>query len=165
MRTKPVIGISMGDPAGVGPEIIAKALARREVHEMCCPIVIGSAEVIRQAAGTTGVQLEVRPTSAVNEIGVANVWELGNVDVSQLELGKVSAIAGHAAFEAVRVMIELAMNGVLDATVTAPINKEALVAAGHHFPGHTEIFAHFTDTRDFTMMLAAENRRANDPRG
>jgi 4-hydroxythreonine-4-phosphate dehydrogenase len=88
VSTKPIIGISMGDPAGVGPEIIAKALARREVHEMCCPIVIGSAEVIRQAVRITGVQLEVRATSAANAIGVANVWELGNVDVKQLELGR-----------------------------------------------------------------------------
>jgi 4-hydroxythreonine-4-phosphate dehydrogenase len=68
-------------------------------------------------------------------------------------------MAGHAAFEAVRVMIELAKRGEIAATVTAPIHKEALVAAGHHFPGHTEIFAHFTGTSDFTMMLAADNFR------
>ena len=88
-----------------------------------------------------------------------DVYDLKNVDMEKLPLGQVSPMAGHAAFEAVRVMIKLALAGDIDATVTAPIHKEALVAAGHHFPGHTEIFAHFTGTSDFTMMLAAGNLR------
>ena len=89
------------------------------------------------------------------EPSTINVFDLKNVDLPQLQLGKVSAMAGNAAFEAVKTMIELALRREIDATVTAPIHKEALVAAGHHFPGHTEIFAHFTGTSDFTMMLAA----------
>src|SRR5207248_1297256 len=88
-----------------------------------------------------------------------DVLDLHNVDPQKFELGKVSPMAGHAAFEAVRVMIELALAGEIAATVTAPIHKEALMRAGHHFPGHTEIFAHFTGTADYTMMLAAENFR------
>jgi 4-hydroxythreonine-4-phosphate dehydrogenase len=88
-----------------------------------------------------------------------DVFDLHNVDLSKLELGKVSAMAGHAAFEAVREMIRLATSRQIDATVTAPIHKEALAAAGHNFPGHTEIFAHFTGTSDFTMMLAAGTLR------
>lgn len=160
---KPIIGISMGDPAGIGPEIIAHALARPEVHALCRPLVIGDASVIRQATAYAGVALGVRPVRDVSQAAfradAIDVYDLGNVEIDRLQLGTVSAMAGHAAFEAVRVMIELAVAGQIAATVTAPIHKQALVAAGHHFPGHTEIFAHFTGTSDFTMMLAAGDFR------
>ena len=160
---RPIIGISMGDPAGIGPEIIASALARDAVHDLCRPVVIGDSSVMKNATGYAGGRLGVRPISQVGQARfdrhTMDVFDLRNVDVERLELGKVSAIAGHAAFEAVRHMIELAKAGDIAATVTAPIHKEALVAAGHHFPGHTEIFAHFTGTSDFTMMLAAGNLR------
>jgi 4-hydroxythreonine-4-phosphate dehydrogenase len=88
-----------------------------------------------------------------------DVLQLEGIDVGGISIGKVSAAAGNAAFAAVKKVIELAMAKEIDATVTAPIHKEALVRAGHHFPGHTEIFAHFTGTRDFTMMLAAQDFR------
>lgn len=159
----PIIGISMGDPAGIGPEIIAKALARPQVHALCRPLVIGDAAVMRQAVAIAGVRLEVRTVREVKSAtftpGSINIYDLRNVELPRLELGKISAMAGNAAFEAVKTMIELAMAGAIDATVTAPIHKEALARAGHAFPGHTEIFAHFTGTDDFTMMLAAENLR------
>ena len=160
---RPIIGISMGDPAGIGPEIIAAALARDQVHALCRPIVIGDSSVMKKATGYAGGSLGVRPVSHVDQARfdrhTIDVFDLRNVDVERLVLGKVSAMAGHAAFEAVRHMIELAKAGEIHATVTAPIHKEALVAAGHHFPGHTEIFAHFTGTSDFTMMLAAGTLR------
>jgi 4-hydroxythreonine-4-phosphate dehydrogenase len=162
-RMKPIIGISMGDPAGIGPEIIAKALSREQVHRICRPMVIGDAGVMRKATRYANAPLTVRPVSNVAgarfDADCIDVYDLGNVDPSRMELGKVSAAAGNAAFEAVREMIQLAMARQIDATVTAPIHKEALVAAGHKFPGHTEIFAHYTDTSDFTMMLAAEKLR------
>ncbi|HEV2292697.1 MAG TPA: 4-hydroxythreonine-4-phosphate dehydrogenase PdxA [Tepidisphaeraceae bacterium] len=160
---RPVIGISMGDPAGIGPEIIAAALARDQVHHLCRPLVIGDAGVMKKAAryagGTPGVRAVTDVADACFDRHTLDVYDLRNVDIERLELGKVSAMAGHAAFEAVRHMIGLAQAGELAATVTAPIHKEALVAAGHHFPGHTEIYAHFTGTSDFTMMLAAGNLR------
>jgi 4-hydroxythreonine-4-phosphate dehydrogenase len=160
---KPILGISMGDPAGIGPEIIAAALNRDQVHTLCRPLVIGDASVMHNAVRYAGVSLRVRSVSDVAqarfERDTIDVYDLKNVDVEKLQLGEVSAMAGHAAFEAVRVMIELATARKIDATVTAPIHKEALVAAGHHFPGHTEIFAHFTGTSDFTMMLAAGDLR------
>ena len=160
---RPIIGISMGDPAGIGPEVIASALARDSVHQLCRPLVVGDSTVMKLAAGYAGGSLGIRPISDVGQARfdrhTIDVFDLRNVDVEHLELGKVSAVAGHAAFEAVRKMIELATSGQIAATVTAPIHKEALVAAGHHFPGHTEIFAHFTGTSDFTMMLAAGNLR------
>jgi 4-hydroxythreonine-4-phosphate dehydrogenase len=163
MPDRPIIGISMGDPAGIGPEIIASALARPRVREHCRALVIGDAGAIRQAARFSGTSQEIHSINDVGEArfaaGTIDVFDLKSVDLQKLKLGEVSAMAGHAAFEAVRVMIDLAMNRQIDATVTAPIHKEALVLAGHHFPGHTEIFAHFTGTSDFTMMLAAENLR------
>jgi 4-hydroxythreonine-4-phosphate dehydrogenase len=153
----------MGDPAGIGPEIIASALAREQVHQLCRPLVIGDASVLQRATGYAGANLAVRPVSDVSHArfdrGTIDVYDLKNVDAERLQLGKVSPMAGHAAFEAVRVMIELANARKIAACVTAPIHKEALVAAGHHFPGHTEIFAHFTGTSDFTMMLAAGKLR------
>ena len=160
---RPIIAISMGDPAGIGPEIIAAALARDQVHRLCRPIVVGDAGVMRNATGYARVNLKVRPITKVSEATFArdgiDVYDLRNVDLTRMELGKVSAMAGNAAFAAVRTMIELAQSGAVAATVTAPIHKEALAAAGHNFPGHTEIFAHFTGTSDFTMMLAAGTLR------
>src|SRR4051794_32646220 len=161
--SRPILGISMGDPAGIGPEICAQALSRARVHELCRPLVIGDASVIRQAVNMVEAPLEVRGITSVSQAtfqrDVIDVYDLKNVDLPQLQLGKVSAMAGNAAFEAVRMVIKLAMSGDIAATVTAPIHKEALVLAGHHFPGHTEVFAHFTGTSDFTMMLAAGNLR------
>src|SRR5436190_22421208 len=164
MRTdKPLIGISMGDPAGIGPEIIAMALACDALRQLCRPIVIGDASVIRRAVSIVGAGRKVCALARVEDAefrdDTIEVLDLRNVDIGRLHLGRVSAMAGNAAFEAVRTTIELAMRGEIDATVTAPIHKEALVSAGHHFPGHTEIFAHFTATSDFTMMLAAGNLR------
>jgi 4-phospho-D-threonate 3-dehydrogenase / 4-phospho-D-erythronate 3-dehydrogenase len=191
--SRPIIGISMGDPAGIGPEIIVRALMREEVRRLCRPLVIGDAGVMRRAVGVvdgrwgvgdrrredskveqrgsltrgeTGGEvapMEIRPVrdvqSARYEPGTIDVLDLGNVDVDRLEMGRVSSMAGHAAFEAIRKMIEMAMAGEIAATVTAPIHKEALAAAGQDFPGHTEIFGHFTGTKDFTMMLAAGDLR------
>jgi 4-hydroxythreonine-4-phosphate dehydrogenase len=163
MISKPIIGISMGDPAGIGPEIIAKALGRSSVHEICRPIVIGDADTMRRAADIVSSKLKVRSVTKVAGANFASdtidVYALPGVELKHLQLGVISAEAGNAAFVAVKTMIELALAREIDATVTAPIHKEALVRAGHHFPGHTEIFAHFTGTRDFTMMLAAENLR------
>ncbi|HEY7090166.1 MAG TPA: 4-hydroxythreonine-4-phosphate dehydrogenase PdxA [Tepidisphaeraceae bacterium] len=162
-KSRPIIGISMGDPAGIGPEIIAAALASPNVHQLCRPIVVGDAGVMTQATHFARVSLQVRAIEKVSdarfEPATIDVYDLKNVQFEKLGLGKVSAMAGNAAFEAVRVMIELAMAKQIDATVTAPIHKEALVMAGHDFPGHTEIFAHFTGTSDFTMMLAARDFR------
>ena len=161
--SKPILGISMGDPAGIGPEIIAMALARPQVHALCRPLVIGDAGVMRNATKFAGVPLSVRSIEKVGQAtflpGTIDVFDLKNVNPEKFQLGQVSAMAGNAAFEAVRTMISLAMSDQIAGTVTAPIHKEALFAAGHHFPGHTEIFAHFTGTSDFTMMLAAENLR------
>jgi 4-phospho-D-threonate 3-dehydrogenase / 4-phospho-D-erythronate 3-dehydrogenase len=161
--TKPLIGISMGDPAGIGPEIIVKAFLHPEVHDRCLPIVIGDARVLLQAVKLLKAELKVLSIQQVGEAlfapQVLNVIDLKNVVMAELHPGEISAMAGNAAFEAVRKVIELAMDGQIDATVTAPINKESIHKAGHQFSGHTEIYAHFTHTDKFAMLLADENLR------
>lgn len=151
----------MGDPAGIGPEIIAKAFAHAPAPRRW--LVIGDADVIRQAAGFAKMSLDVRPIQRVEDATFAqgvDVLDLKNVKLDELRMGQVSAMAGNAAFEAIREAIELAKAGRVDAVVTAPINKEALHLAGYtQFPGHTEIFAHFTGTTDYTMMLAEGDLR------
>lgn len=160
---KPILGITMGDPAGIGPEIAAKAMADRHVHDICRPLVVGDAETMRQAAGIANVNISVRAVSCVEEAkfeyGTMDVLDLKNVEAGALVRGRVSAMAGKAAFDSVKKVIELAMDKKIDATITGPLNKEALNLAGYHFSGHTEIYAHFTDTKDYSMMLADGNLR------
>jgi 4-hydroxy-L-threonine phosphate dehydrogenase PdxA len=138
---RPILGISMGDPAGIGPEIITKALAKSRVHEICRPIVVGDEQLMRNAVGFARVPLAVRAVRNVADAkfdrATIDVFQLDDIRLNDVNLGEVSPAAGHAAFEAVRVVIDLAMKGDINATVTAPIHKEALARAGHHFPGHT----------------------------
>ena len=163
MTKKPIVGISMGDPSGIGPEIAVKALARRETYEICRPLIVGDANAIKDALRITGLDLKINAIAAVKdarfEFGTLDVYDLNNVDMAKLQYGKVSAMSGHAAFEAVRQVIELALAKQIDATVTGPINKESINLAGHHYSGHTEIYADFTRTQDYTMMLAHESLR------
>ncbi|MHC4171432.1 MAG: 4-hydroxythreonine-4-phosphate dehydrogenase PdxA [Planctomycetota bacterium] len=155
---KPILTITMGDPSGIGPEIASKALAEKPTYTICRPLIVGDANAMRQAVDIAGVDLKIRPVSEVVEAefqyGIMDVIDLKNVDVNCLEHGKVSASAGKAAFEAIKKAIELALDKQIDGTVTGPIHKGALNLAGHHFSGHTEIYAHYTNTQDYAMMLA-----------
>lgn len=160
---RPVIAISMGDPAGIGPEICVKALSKASVYERCKPLVIGDATVMKQTVEMLGSTLQVKSVHNVSEAtfekGCIDVFDLANVDLHVLKPGEVSAMAGQAAFEAVIKVIELALAGEVDATVTAPINKESIHKAGHPFSGHTEIYAHYTQTDKFAMLLADKDLR------
>ena len=155
--SKPIIAISMGDPAGVGPEITVRSLSERSVFDMCRSVVVGDARVMRKACETTGINLDLRIITDVAEsqfdYGVMNVVDLHNVDLQQFVYGKISAMAGNAAFEAIERVIALALERKVDATVTGPIHKESLNLAGHHFSGHTEIYAHLTGSKNVAMLL------------
>jgi len=159
----PKIGISMGDPAGIGPEICIKALSQQDVYDRCHPIVVGDSNVMKKAVELLKSNLKINPiqnvTEAKFEFGTVDVFDLKNVTAAELEPGVVSAMAGNAAFEAVKKVIDLALADEIDATVTAPINKESIHKAGHNYSGHTEIYAHFTNTKKFAMLLADENLR------
>ena len=157
---RPILAITMGDPAGIGPEIVAKALSHQEVYAQCRPLVTGDAAIIDKAVKLLGLSLQVHAIAQVKdarfEYGTIDVFDLQCVELSSFEYGKVSAQCGNAAFVSIRKAIELAMADEVDGTVTAPLNKEALNLAGHHFDGHTEIYAHFTNTKKYAMLLADE---------
>ncbi|TDH27477.1 4-hydroxythreonine-4-phosphate dehydrogenase PdxA [Segetibacter sp. 3557_3] len=159
--SKPVIGITMGDPASIGPEIAIKALLRSEIYDSCRPLLVGDAGVFRHIIDRLQLQATINPIKAVGdaafEYGIIDVFDLANVDLDQLVFGEISAMAGNAAFEAVKKVIELALDGELDATVTGPINKKSINEAGHHYAGHTEIYAHYTGTRKYAMLLVEEH--------
>jgi 4-phospho-D-threonate 3-dehydrogenase / 4-phospho-D-erythronate 3-dehydrogenase len=159
---QPIIAITMGDAAGVGPEIIMKALAHREVYERCKPLIIGDASRLRLASKIVGSSLEVRSASGPQE----TAFEYGSVDCVDLGLipdnlpwGKLSPLAGNAAFRYIERAVALASANEVDAICTAPLNKEALHAGGHVFPGHTEILAALTHTPEVSMMLMTPKLR------
>lgn len=163
MSKKHVLGISMGDPAGIGPEVTVKALADPSMLDRCHPIVVGDAAVLQQVVDTIGAGVTIRRIGAVDqavfEPGIINIYDLANVRMDAFRLGEVSAMCGQAGFDYVVKVIELAMEGALDATVTGPINKEAMHLAGHKFGGHTEIYATYTDSKRYAMLLVEENLR------
>lgn len=162
-NNKPTLAITMGDPAGIGPEIIIKALSQKETYDVCNPIVSGDAAVMELAARQQGASLRIHTVKNVDdalfEFGTVDVYDLQCIDMSTFEQGKVAAQCGHAAFISVTTAIALAMEDKVDGTVTAPLNKEALNLAGHHFDGHTEIYAHYTNTKKYAMLLADEFMR------
>ena len=153
----------MGDPAGIGPEVTVKAIADTSVTAACRPLVVGDANVVEQAVAFTGTGLRVVRVASVSEAqfaaGTIDVLDLANVDMQTLRLGETSAMAGRAAFEFVVKVIELAMAGEVDGTVTGPINKESINLAGHRYGGHTEIYAEYTGSRKYAMLLVEEALR------
>lgn len=155
---KPILAITMGDPAGIGPEIIVKSLDMPETYEKCRPVVTGDAKVMEWAVKQMGANLKVNAIKDVKdakfEHGTIDVVDLECVDMSTFQPGVVQPQCGNAAFVAIKKAIDLAMAGDVDGTVTAPLNKEALHKGGHNFDGHTEIYAHFTGTKKYAMLLA-----------
>ncbi len=154
----PYLAITMGDPAGIGPEIAAKVFAMEGLYQMCRPLLIGNAAIMQSALSVAGVDLKIHPVKGVKEA----MFQVGTIDMIDLPVGhpenivsgKVSAIAGDIAFRSVTKAIELAMSDEVDGTITNPINKAAIHAAGYPFSGHTEIYAHHTNSPKYAMLLA-----------
>lgn len=157
------IAITMGDPAGVGAEIIVKALSHIEVYQKCIPVVIGDYEALADAIRFCNLPLELSEVRDVmegkGEFGKIDFINLGYLQNKNWEYKKNSALCGEASFQYVIRGIKEAMAGKVQAVVTAPINKESLNMAGHAYSGHTEIFADYTDTKDFAMLLASRTLR------
>ena len=147
----PVIGITMGDPAGVGPEVVLKALKHLDVYALCRPLVIGDRARLETAGKIVGV-------SVGDDDLPFECLDLGLI-AGDLPFGKVSPEAGEAAYRYIERAVQLALAGKIDAICTAPINKEALNAAGHRFPGHTEILAALTGTPEVSLMLISPKLR------
>lgn len=176
MMKKPIIGITMGDPAGNGPEISVKALAHAQLYEFCRPVVVGDAGMIKQAVRIAGrPDMIVHPCNSISEAkfmpGIIDVLDLELIpDPAEFQLGKVSVEGGSAAFRSVKKVIELAMAGEVDATCTNAFSKEAVNLALQeekgrysegrtHFDGHTEIYAAYTQTKRYAMMLMLHDFR------
>jgi 4-hydroxythreonine-4-phosphate dehydrogenase len=161
MFDKPIIGITMGDPASIGPEIAIKALLNKKIYAICRPVLVGDAAVFTDIIDRLHLDAAVNVIKDVNgaqfDFGKIDVLDLHNVQMDELKFGEVSAMAGNAAFESVKKVIELAMKGKVDATVTGPINKKSINEAGHHFAGHTEIYAQLTGTKKYAMLLVEDS--------
>lgn len=161
-KSLPIVAVTMGDGAGVGPEVVVAAVLDPQSNAECRPVVIGDALRLRQAADILGLEADIQKIENVEDA----VFTPGRVNVIDLELlpedlawGQLSPVAGHAAYEYIRVASELAMAGKVQAICTAPLNKEALHSAGHIFPGHTELLAHLTGTEEVSMMLSTPKIR------
>ena len=153
----PVVAVTMGDGAGIGPEVIVPALLDDATLSRCLPVVIGDAKRLAQAADVLGITCDIVTVESVSDAHHAP----GRINVIDLDLlpedlpwGELSAVAGNAAYEYIRVASELAVRGEVQAICTAPLNKEALHAAGHIYPGHTELLADLTGTKEVSMMLS-----------
>lgn len=158
----PIVGITMGDAAGIGPEVIVKALDVKAVYEWCRPVVIGDARRLRKAAQIVGAKASVHtvpdPANAGQRFGEIDCIDMALVP-EDLPFGKLSAAAGNAAYHFIARAVELATAGKIGAICTAPLNKEALHAGGHVYPGHTELLAKLSNTPEVSMMLMTPKMR------
>jgi 4-hydroxythreonine-4-phosphate dehydrogenase len=164
MSKLPILGITMGDITGIGPEISVKALNNSKTYELCNPVIIGSAAMVERAIKLVNAPLKINKVEKISdskfEYGVIDVYDIPlNPPIDNPPYGKVTEVGGRAAYEAVAKVIELALAGEVDATITGPLHKEALNLAGYNYSGHTEIYADLTNTKDYAMMLADGNLR------
>jgi len=160
-RVLPRIGITMGDPAGIGPEVVLKAVAEEEIRRACIPVIIGDAQLLAHTARTLDLQSGydiVRADEPFPEHSEPVIYHLDNI-AGFIEPGIESGAAGKAAGGYIEAAVELCAAGSIDAVATAPINKRALFLGGYSFPGHTEFFAHLTGAEDYAMAFVAGNLR------
>ena len=162
-KEKHVLALTMGDAAGIGPEIIVKALNRERIYDICTPVVIGDAAPLEDALEFTHLKLKLNrvdePQMAKGEYGTIDYIDLGLLQKGEWQYKSVCKNSGEAAFQYIVKGIALAMERKVDAVVTGPINKEAINLAGHHYSGHTEIFADYTHTSSYGMLLLSKNLR------
>ena len=160
---KPAIAITMGDPCGIGPEVVVKAMADPRVYETCRPLVVGNVYAMEQAVSLTGATMTVKeatdPTQSGMEPGVIEVVDVHNLNSEDITVGEINPICGKAAMEWVTRAGELAMEGVVDALATAPLNKEAASLAGYKSIGHMELLQDLSNTKLVATMLMAKNLR------
>lgn len=158
-----IIAIPMGDPAGIGPEIIVKALNNKEMYECCSPLVVGNKEVLEMALQITDISLAINEITEVEEgnynYGTIDLINLDNIDSDTLEFGKVQAQCGIAAYEYIKKAVDLAMEDKVLALATTPINKEALKLGNIPFIGHTEILEELTNSKDPLTMFEVRDMK------
>ena len=152
----PVLGITMGDAAGIGPEITMKVLASKDIYSICRPLVIGDAATLEKIQAVAKTSLSLHRIKSVKEagfkFGTVDVIDLHNINLGELKMGGPAVMTGEACYQYIEKAVHLALNKEIGAMVTAPISKEALNMAGHHYPGHTDLIAEMTNSPDYGMM-------------
>jgi len=159
LPSKPIIGITMGDPVGVGAEIIVKALEERSIREMCSPFILGDTGVMKDAVSLLGSKLTLNLLKDIEKLykeNYINLIPLSHLDMNSFSYGKPNGHTGKAMVSYVHEAIHLALRKKIDAIVTCPINKAAMSLAGYSYPGHTELLAEETKTFEYAMMLAGD---------
>jgi len=160
---KPTLAITLGDPAGIGSEIIAKTLADPETYNICNPLVVGDKDALQMGIEVAKTDLKIHvitePTQAKYNSGTIDLIDLKNIDPAKIQMGKPAPMTGAASAEYVIKAADLALAEKVDAIVTAPLNKEAMHMGGYNYPGHTELLAEKSMTSDYAMMLATGNLR------
>ncbi len=163
MSNAPLIAITMGDPAGIGPEIVAKIFDTGEINSYCRPFVIGDAGVMKKMVDELRLSVTVRSIASPREIdpgqGKLDLLDFKNVNPAHHKWGAPDNSSGTAVVDYIKKAVDLCMKNEADAMVTAPINKELMNAAGHHYAGHTELLAHLTNTKEFGMLFVGGGLR------
>lgn len=154
---RPILGITIGDVAGIGPEIVAKACLEPEIYHLCRPILIGDVKVFQDAkrfpVKSFSLRIVSKPGEATFEYGKVNIINIDNIEMEQLKLGQVQKMCGKASVEYIQTAVRLALGGEITGIVTAPISKEAMHLADFKYNGHTELLAELTHTKKFVMLL------------
>ncbi len=160
MLRKPIIGVTMGDPAGIGPEVVVKALMDKKIRQSCHPLVFGSYSIIFSAAKKLLRKASIRRITWIEEIkdskGCINVLDCTRFDHTKIRPGKITKLSGRMAADSVIYAAQFALSDQIDAMVTAPLSKKGLHLAGYDFPGHTEFLAYLTAAQKFAMMFVSE---------
>jgi 4-hydroxythreonine-4-phosphate dehydrogenase len=156
-NVKPIVGVTMGDPASIGPEIACKMFAEKTIYDFCRPLIVGDSASLSEGMKVGKVMLQLNSIRKASEgkfvHGTIDVIDLHNVDMKNLKMGEPQAMAGKACVEYIKRAVELATAGEIDAIVTCPINKKAMNMGGYKYSGHTELLADLTKTKDFAMLL------------
>jgi 4-hydroxythreonine-4-phosphate dehydrogenase len=156
-ENRPLVGVTIGDAAGIGPEIVVKSLAEPGLYELCRPLVIGDARIVRRALDLGGLQFDIRivatPAAGSYQPGCLDLLEIGWIDPAQAPFGRLNAALGEAAVQQSLEAARLALAGQLDAIASAPVNKEAMRLAGHRYEGQTQLFGEFCGAKKWGMLL------------
>ncbi|MBS7635072.1 4-hydroxythreonine-4-phosphate dehydrogenase PdxA [Candidatus Bathyarchaeota archaeon] len=155
--SKPIVGITIGDPAGVGPEISIKTFLEDSIFALCKPVLIGDLGILRETSRRLGINLEFRSVNSPREVkgerGLVELIDMGNVDLEKLEMGIASIESGRASIEYVEKAVEYALKSEIDAVATAPMNKKAINMAGSKYIGHTEMLAGLCGVKEPLTMF------------
>ena len=158
--TLPVIAITMGDPSGIGPEIIVKTLSQKRTFHFCRPLVLGDGNIMARAIELLNATLKIKEIEHVEEgkyeHGTLNLLNLSNIDLDEAGYGVPTKSCGKAMVFYIKEAVRLALDNRVDAITTAPISKKALSDAGYSYPGHTELLAELTGSQEYLMMLAGD---------